>query len=51
MSTIKRLSTDDGEFWARLETLVSWDELSEPAVLDKVRDIISQVRHQGDAAL
>jgi histidinol dehydrogenase len=30
---------------------VSWDELSEPAVLENVRDIISQVRHRGDVAL
>lgn len=51
MLNIKHLSTGDGEFWARLETLVSWDELSEPAVLENVRDIISQVRHRGDVAL
>ncbi len=51
MLDIKRLSTNEADFWTRLEALTAWDGVSETTVVDKVRDIIVQVRGRGDAAL
>ncbi len=51
MLDIKRLSTNEADFWTRLEALTTWDGVSGTTVVDKVRDIIVQVRGRGDAAL
>lgn len=51
MLNIKRLSTEDADFWTRLEALTAWDDVGEAGVAETVREIIVQVRKRGDAAL
>ncbi len=51
MSDIKRLTTEDPEFWPQLEQLLAWEAVSDEAVHDTVRDILRQVRGRGDAAV
>ncbi len=51
MSDIKRLTTEDPEFWSQLEKLLAWEAVSDEAVHDTVRDILRQVRGRGDAAV
>lgn len=48
---ICRLNTQDSEFSARLGQLLAWDELSDATIHDRVRDIISRVKSEGDSAL
>jgi len=51
MPTIQRLSTTGPDFWARLEALITWEGVADETVTSTVREIISQVRQRGDAAL
>lgn len=48
---IKRLSTDNFDFWAQLEKLLAWEEVSDDRVNQVVKEIIHEVRHRGDEAL
>ncbi len=51
MSDIRRLTTEDPEFWLQLDRLLAWEEVSDEGVHDTVRDILRQVRSRGDAAV
>ncbi len=51
MPDIKRLTTEDPQFWPRLDRLLAWERVSDDAVQDAVRGILRQVRSRGDAAV
>jgi histidinol dehydrogenase len=51
MPAINRLSTRDPDFRQRLDTLLAWDNVSDEAVINTVRDILAAVRRDGDAAV
>jgi histidinol dehydrogenase len=51
MPKILRLNSQDAGFDAALEKLLDWEQTSDTAVETVVRDIISDVRARGDAAL
>jgi histidinol dehydrogenase len=51
MPEIKRLSTTDANFWARLGALTAWEGVADEAVTATVREILAQVRQRGDDAL
>ncbi len=48
---IKQLSSQDENFWSDMEQLLAWDSVSDEQVLSTVSEILSSVRHQGDAAV
>ena len=45
------LSTEEADFWQRLEALVVWDGAADTELGDTVWDIIKQLRTRGDQAL
>jgi histidinol dehydrogenase len=49
--TIKRLNSSDSDFYAQLDTLLAWEQVSDAQVEQTVRDVIRAVRERGDAAL
>ena len=51
MPNIQRLNTAEPDFWPRLETLTAWEGVADEAVTATVREILTQVRVHGDAAL
>ena len=51
MVKIQNLSTQEADFWSRLETLTAWEGVSESAVAPAVAEIIERVRREGDVAL
>lgn len=51
MVDIARLSTTQPDFWAALRRLTDWDAGHEHRVEDVVRDILADVRRDGDAAV
>ncbi len=51
MTNIKRLSTADAEFPARLAALLAWESVSDDRVQRTVAEIIQEVRARGDDAL
>jgi len=48
---IRRLSAADADFTAKLDELLAWESVSDDAVFNTVRGILSDVRKRGDAAL
>ena len=48
---IVRLNAQDSGFPASLDRLLAWDEGSDAAIQERVREIIARVRTEGDAAL
>lgn len=48
---IKQLSSQSEDFWSQLQQLLAWDSVSDEQVLSTVNEILSSVRHQGDAAV
>ena len=48
---MQRLNSTDANFWKKLETLLSWESVSDKAVNDTVIGIITDIRSRGDAAL
>ena len=48
---IRRLNSADQNFWDDLSATLEWDSLSDDAVFTTVRDILSDVRKRGDAAV
>jgi histidinol dehydrogenase len=48
---IKRLNTQDPQFWQNLERLLAWETVSDRQVNTTVEEIIDQVRQRGDEAL
>jgi len=51
MVEITRLNTEDTEFQARLDDLLSWESVSDDAVFQTVMEIIKAVRARGDEAV
>ncbi|MCB1856689.1 MAG: histidinol dehydrogenase [Gammaproteobacteria bacterium] len=51
MVEIKRLSTADNEFQDQLDRLLTWESVSDEAVNQTVRDVITTIRKRGDPAL
>jgi histidinol dehydrogenase len=49
--SITRLTSSATDFWPRLEKLLAWESVADAKVTQTVRDIISQVRTRGDAAV
>ena len=49
--TLKRLDATRSEFWNELESLLAWDSVSDDKVTSTVREILGNVRRQGDQAL
>ena len=48
---IRQLESQSEDFWPQLEQLLAWDTVSDEQVFSTVNEIISSVRHQGDAAV
>jgi histidinol dehydrogenase len=48
---IQRLNSADSDFYARLDGLLAWEQVSDAQVEQTVRDIIADVRRRGDAAV
>lgn len=51
MVAIKQLSTEDEDFWTRLDKLLAWEGVSDDQVNQTVRGILRDIRQRGDAAL
>ena len=51
MVEIRRLSTEEADFWQRLDRLLAWEGVSDESVNEAVREILRQVRKRGDAAV
>lgn len=51
MLQLTRLNSTDGDFYAQLDAVLAWEETSDEQIVQTVRDIISDVRTRGDAAL
>ncbi|PID43951.1 MAG: histidinol dehydrogenase [Gammaproteobacteria bacterium] len=49
--TIQRLDSGQADFHAQLHRLLAWDEVSDDRVNQTVRQIINDIRHQGDVSL
>ncbi len=48
---MKRLSTGEADFHARLEAMLAWESVSDDQVFATVNEIIKRIRRDGDAAL
>ena len=48
---IKRLNTQDENFWDELKGMLEWETVSDQQVFDTVNGILADVRSRGDAAL
>ncbi|NLY15858.1 MAG: histidinol dehydrogenase [Gammaproteobacteria bacterium] len=48
---VRRMNADDANFSAELDQLLSWENVSDAEVNQRVIDIIAQVRSRGDAAV
>lgn len=48
---IKQLSTTCQDFWAQLEHLLAWHSVSDDKVNQTVKEILQQVKQQGDKAV
>jgi histidinol dehydrogenase len=51
MLKIQRLTTLDNDFWLQLDNLLTWDTVSDDNITQTVRDILQNVRRNGDTAL
>lgn len=49
--SLLRLDAQSSDFDAQLKKLIAWEDISDQVVEDRVRDILSDVRTRGDAAL
>ena len=48
---LRRLNATTQNFWAELEALLAWDSVSDDKVATTVREILANVRRQGDQAV
>ncbi len=48
---IAMLSTQDDDFWQRLDKMLAWDGVSDDAVLNTVTNILKDVKQNGDSAV
>ena len=51
MADITKLNTADADFSAQLDALLAWESVSDEGVNDVVRQVIADIRANGDAAL
>jgi histidinol dehydrogenase len=51
MLKLQHLTTSDNDFWSQLDKLLAWQTVSDDTVTQTVRDILQNVRRNGDAAL
>ena len=51
MVSLRRLNSADENFNAQLDQLLAWEQISDNAVENTVREIIAAIRKRGDAAL
>ena len=51
MVSIRHLNSADSDFYTQLDQLLAWEQVSDQAVENTVREIIAAVRERGDAAL
>lgn len=51
MIDIKQLNFDDSDFWAQLEAVLAWEAVSDAAIGDTVKAILSDVKTKGDEAV
>jgi histidinol dehydrogenase len=48
---VKRLTSQDVNFWQDLEALLAWESVSDEQVNNVVRDVLKRVKTEGDAAV
>ncbi len=48
---IKRLTSQDANFWQDLEALLAWESVSDDRVNHVVREVLQRVKKEGDAAV
>ncbi len=51
MLNILQLTTKDTDFWSKLDSLLMWDTTANDEVMQVVREILQNVRRNGDKAL
>jgi histidinol dehydrogenase len=51
MIEIQQLNFDDSDFWTQLEAVLSWEAVSDAAIGDTVKMILSDVKTKGDEAV
>ena len=51
MLNIKRLESIDSNFWPLMKDLLAWDSVSDDSVQSTVKQILADVRREGDKAL
>ena len=51
MLDIKRLETSNNDFWPLLKDLLAWDNVSDDSVQSTVKQILAEVRRDGDKAV
>jgi len=51
MINIKQLNSSDSDFQQRLDALLAWDSVSDEAVSDTVKEILTEVKKNGDQAV
>jgi histidinol dehydrogenase len=51
MVDIKQLKSSDSDFWSQLEVILAWESVSDAAIVDTVKDILTQVKLKGDGAV
>ncbi len=51
MLKILQLTTSDANFWSKLDNLLAWDTTSDDGITQVVREILQNVRRNGDKAL
>ena len=51
MPDINRLQTSDASFWSQMKDLLAWDNVSDESVQSTVKQILKDVRREGDKAL
>jgi len=51
MLEIQHLTTQAHHFWSQLDSLLTWDTMSDNIITQTVRDILQNVRRHGDSAL
>lgn len=51
MVNVKKLNTNDANFQQQLDELLAWEAVSDAAVADTVKDILTRVKQEGDEAV
>ena len=51
MIDIKQLNSSDNDFWPQLEAILAWESVSDNAIGETVKNILTQVKSKGDDAV